>query len=42
MGRVSEGDLNEAGAEGWELVAILRGPAEESQRVDYYMKRRKG
>jgi len=39
MGRVGEEDLNEVGDEGWELVAILRGPAGEAERVDYYFKR---
>ena len=42
MGRVTASQLDEAGEQGWELVAVLRDPAATEPQVNYYFKRLKG
>lgn len=42
MGRVTASDLDESGAEGWELVAVMRDPFSTEPQVSYYFKRLKG
>ena len=41
MGRVTVGDLDRAGEEGWELVAVMRDPVATEPQVNYYFKRPK-
>ena len=42
MGRVTASELDVAGGEGWELVAVLQDPSSVEPQVNYYFKRPKG